>query len=59
MLRCQAYLKRYSVPFHGRGGISDDKEISMCISADHKTTKNLLARKAFTISMGDAAEVEF
>ena len=39
------------------GGISDDKEISMCISADHKTTKNLLARKAFTISMGDAAHV--
>ena len=39
------------------GGISDDKEISMCISADHKTTKNLLARKAFTISMGDAAHM--
>ena len=29
------------------GGISDDKEISMCISAGHKTTKNLLKRKAF------------
>ena len=26
------------------GGISDDKEISMCISADHKKTKILLNR---------------
>ena len=36
------------------GGISDDKEISMCISADHKTTENILERKAFTVSMADA-----
>lgn len=35
------------------GGISDDKEISMCISAGHKTTKNLLKRKAFTVSMAE------
>ena len=34
------------------GGISDDKELSMCISASHKTTKNILARGAFTVSMG-------
>lgn len=33
------------------GGISEDNEISMCISAEHKTTKNVLARKAFTVSM--------
>ena len=33
------------------GGISDDKELSMCISAGHKTTANILARKAFTVSM--------
>lgn len=26
----------------------------MCISEGHKTTKNLLARKAFTVSMADA-----
>ena len=39
------------------GGISDDREISMCLSAGHKTVKNILARKAFTISMGDAAHV--
>ena len=39
------------------GGISDDKELSMCISAGHKTTKNILARKAFTVSMADADHV--
>ena len=39
------------------GGISDDSELSMCISADHKTTENILARKAFTVSMADAAHV--
>ena len=33
------------------GGISDDKELTMCISAGHKTTANILARKAFTVSM--------
>ncbi|MBQ3501442.1 MAG: flavin reductase family protein [Oscillospiraceae bacterium] len=39
------------------GGISDSDEISMCISAGHKTTKNILATKAFTVSMADAAHV--
>ena len=39
------------------GGISDDKEISFCISAGHKTTRDILARKAFTVSMADAAHV--
>ena len=37
------------------GGISDDTQISMCLSAGHKTVKNILARKAFTVSMADAA----
>ncbi len=37
------------------GGISDDTQISMCLSAGHKTVKNILKRKAFTISMADAA----
>lgn len=32
-------------------GISDDNELSMCISAGHKTTKNILAKGAFTVSM--------
>ena len=39
------------------GGISDDKEISFCISAGHKTTRDILDRKAFTVSMADAAHV--
>lgn len=40
------------------GGISDDKEISMCLSPGHKTVKNILARKAFTVSMADADHVQ-
>lgn len=36
------------------GGISEDTEISICVSADHKTTENILARKAFTVSMATA-----
>jgi flavin reductase (DIM6/NTAB) family NADH-FMN oxidoreductase RutF len=39
------------------GGISEGNEISMCMSAGHKTTKNILAKKAFTISMADAEHV--
>ena len=39
------------------GGISEANEISICISEGHKTTKNILARKAFTVSMADAAHV--
>ena len=33
------------------GGISEADEISICISAGHKTTANILERKAFTVSM--------
>lgn len=36
------------------GGISEETEISICVSADHKTTENILARKAFTVSMATA-----
>ena len=39
------------------GGISEVNEISMCLSAGHKTVKNILVRKAFTVSMADAAHV--
>lgn len=39
------------------GGISDDTQLSMCISAGHKTTANILKRGAFTVSMADAAHV--
>ena len=33
------------------GGISEEQEISLCISPEHKTTENILTRKAFTVSM--------
>ena len=33
------------------GGISEENEISMCLSADHKTVKNILHTGAFTVSM--------
>lgn len=39
------------------GGISDDTQLSMCLSAGHKTTANILTRKAFTVSMATAAQV--
>ncbi len=39
------------------GGISDDTQISMCLSAGHKTVANILARGAFTVSMADVAHV--
>ena len=32
------------------GGISDDKEISICVSESHKTTENILKKGAFTTS---------
>ena len=39
------------------GGISEYDELSFCVSNDHKTTENILARKAFTVSMADADHV--
>jgi flavin reductase (DIM6/NTAB) family NADH-FMN oxidoreductase RutF len=39
------------------GGISDDEEISLCISAGHKTMANILLKKAFTVSMATAEYV--
>lgn len=39
------------------GGITEEKEITICVSADHKTMKNILARGAFTVSMADADHV--
>ena len=34
------------------GGISEENEVSVCISENHKTTENILVKKAFTVSMG-------
>lgn len=39
------------------GGISDDNQVALCLSESHKTTKNILKRKAFTVSMADVAHV--
>ena len=39
------------------GGISEDQEISICVSADHKTTLNILKKKAFTVSMATAEQM--
>lgn len=36
------------------GGISEDKEISICVDSGHKTAENLVARGAFTVSMATA-----
>ncbi|HIV67285.1 MAG TPA: flavin reductase [Candidatus Butyricicoccus stercorigallinarum] len=39
------------------GCISDANQIALYLSAGHKTVKNILARKAFTVSMADEAHV--
>lgn len=39
------------------GGISESNEISICLSPDHKTVKNILAKGAFTVSMATAETV--
>ena len=36
------------------GGITGGREITMCLSGSHKTVKNILETKAFTVSVGDA-----
>ena len=36
------------------GGISDDHEISICVSAGHKTMAHIHLRKAFTVSIATA-----
>ena len=39
------------------GGIADMKRVAMYLSASHKTVKNILARKAFTVSMATADQM--
>ena len=39
------------------GGIYTDDKVGICISEGHKTTRNILASKAFTVSMATAKEV--
>jgi flavin reductase (DIM6/NTAB) family NADH-FMN oxidoreductase RutF len=39
------------------GGISEEQEISICVDSGHKTAENVIARKAFTVSMATAQQV--
>lgn len=39
------------------GGVSEENELSMCISAGHRTTANILARGAFTVSMATVEQL--
>lgn len=39
------------------GGVCDHKKIAVCLSPEHKTVKNILAKKAFTVSMADEKHV--
>ena len=39
------------------GGIDYDDQLNLCLSAEHKTVKNLLASRAFTVSMGTADQL--
>ena len=40
------------------GGIHDTNQIGICLDKSHKTTKNIAARKAFSVSMADQAHVK-
>ena len=40
------------------GGITEENELSICLSPGHKTCKNFAATGAFTVSMADAGHVE-
>ncbi len=39
------------------GTVSDTDEVSICLSASHKTVKNLLKTKAFTVAIADERNV--
>lgn len=39
------------------GGIHDTDEIFICLSSDHKTTKNIHLKQEFTVSFADAKHV--
>ena len=39
------------------GGITETGEITICVDSDHKTAENLLARKAFTVSMATVQQM--
>ena len=39
------------------GGVTEEAQLTICVDADHKTAQNVVARKAFTVSMGTAQTV--
>ena len=39
------------------GGLSDTTQLTLCLSSNHKTVKNIELKKEFTVSFGDAAHV--
>ncbi len=39
------------------GGVTEETQLTICVDAEHKTAENVLARKAFTVSMGTARYV--
>lgn len=39
------------------GGVSGGNQLFICLSPDHKTVKNILNKKAFTVSVADEAHV--
>lgn len=39
------------------GGISEEQELSLCLDPYHKTTKNILRHRAFTVSMADTEHI--
>lgn len=39
------------------GGLYDSDKIILCLSENHKTTKNIKTKKAFTVSFGDKEHV--
>ena len=40
------------------GGVTEEAQLTICVDAEHKTAENVLARKAFTVSMGTADYVK-
>lgn len=39
------------------GGISNEREITICISSERKTLKSIMLHGEFTVSLGDASQV--
>ena len=39
------------------GGITEEEQITICVDSGHKTAENLMARKAFTVSMATISQM--